>query len=224
MDTMNHDEEKNPVRRVLKSLPEVRASEGFEMRLQRRIRQVGRETEDQAGEKKLLGLHIPSYALSLTVIVVVGLVAYYSLLRRGLTPANDATGSEERKSEVQTGRHDTALHPTAAPQFGISLPSSSRTEPSDVSVVGDSKARRTLSRSRESAQEELLKHGALQQVGGTSRTESPQPFGMPGLPTLRRTQRIGTGKMIDSAASSSDTSKRNSSRRSGEAVVGAKKK
>ena len=223
MDTMNYDEESHPVRRVLKSLPEVPASEGFELRLKRRISQEALGARDKPEGKKFFGFRAPSYALSLTVIVAVGLVAYYALLRRGLTPPGGATGSGEPKPEMQTGRHDTALLPTVSP-LATSRPPSSGKESSAVSVPGDSKTDYTLSRSQEAAQEELLKRGSLQQVGGTPRTQSSQPFGMPGSPAQQQTRRIGMEKDPDSAARARDLLKKDSLGRSGKAQMGIKKK
>lgn len=201
MDAMHHDEEQNPVRRALNSLPDVRASKDFEMRLNRRIGKEDKVTLRQSIWERLFGSRVPAYALSLAAIVAVGLVAYYAFMRSGITPAADVTATTESKPAMQVGRHDTA-HLPAVPWSEASQPQPSKTEPANVSVSkgnANEKSKDEISRSHDAAQEELLKRGSLQQVG-SGETQSARPFEMPETSSLRQMKRVIMEKDPVSAA------------------------
>lgn len=197
---MNQGEEQNPVRRVLKSLPTVSAKEDFEMRLSRSIAGKVRMAESESAGEKLIGSRVRAYGLSLVALVAVGLVAYYAFLRTGMNPLNDM----ESKPAIETGQHDTGFFPTLPRGPGASRPMRSRTESANVSVS-------EISRSREAAQGELLRRGALQQVGG-GETQSAPPFEMPGTPALRQMRRVIMERDSVSAARL-DSGKRDSLKR-----------
>lgn len=100
----NNDEEKNPVRKLLKDLPEMKASPDFEQRLQRRIVQ-----EETAKEVRILGKlfrprYVPVFSYSLVALVAVGVVSYYVFMRTEMHPPSSMPLREpSAPAEQKTG-------------------------------------------------------------------------------------------------------------------------
>ncbi len=102
-DTNGNDERGHPVRRLLKSLPQVESTEDFEARLQRRIaEEEGRE--DTSGIFAwLAGIRrIPVFAYSMISVIVVGVVSYFLLIRTSpvAPPAHERLAIPENREEL----------------------------------------------------------------------------------------------------------------------------
>ncbi len=190
---------------MLQSLPKVGAPEDFDMRLRGRIHQEAVVEKRQSMWEKPFGSRVPAYALTLVAILATGVVAYYALVRTGVTPVNDLPGVTGSKPSVKAGQQDTSTLPSGS---GTSGPQPSGIEQSKVSLSEGSKSQEAISRSRQAAQDELLKRGYLQQVRG-GETQSSRP-----LERRVPLQRDISGKSLDSIARA-DSAKRDSLKRLG---------
>ncbi|MBI4546337.1 MAG: hypothetical protein HY707_00020 [Ignavibacteriae bacterium] len=125
----NMDDSHNPLRKLLKGLPKVKASEDFEARLQRRI--TSEESRRPILGRVFAPRRIPVFAYSLVTIVAVCLISYYVFFRTGNVPMPTeqeipATRSDEITPSVQVpsperSTDDKTLEKAGA-QKGRSLP------------------------------------------------------------------------------------------------------
>lgn len=89
-------DEESRGRRLLKGLRRIKAPADFEFRLQRRLVDERRKSRVRSvGSLAAMPLRIPIYAASLIAIVGVSFLAYYALIRTGVTP-EEFSGPGER--------------------------------------------------------------------------------------------------------------------------------
>ncbi|MBI1805123.1 MAG: hypothetical protein HY033_10085 [Ignavibacteriae bacterium] len=82
-------EENHPVRKVLQSLRRVQASADFEQRLQRRVAiSVRRDESGKISVTFPARRPVPAFAYSVIAVFVVGVLAYYMLVRTGVSPTS----------------------------------------------------------------------------------------------------------------------------------------
>lgn len=218
-DTTNHEEEREPVRKILRSLPEVKASDDFELQLQRRLAHEGES-------KSLWSIlftpkRIPAFALSLMAAVTAGVVVYYTVLRTGMVPE---AGVPKHEVSVQGKEKEQPTAPqqsAPAPSSRVSQGQGQKREASGAAASQGSvrKTQTTASpSSTESAQDELSKQGVLKEVGGAGtpstriKSRSTRPTDMPEVPFLRAVPHTTIEKEYDSAAVA-DSAKRDSIKR-----------
>jgi len=95
VDNKNNHEK---VRKFLKKLSSVKASDDFELRLKRRILSI--QTDNERKFKfKISGIFstypLPAYSMSLLTIIAVGLISYYAFIRTGITPTSTISTSQD---------------------------------------------------------------------------------------------------------------------------------
>jgi hypothetical protein len=101
-DTNGNGEKGHPVRKLLKSLPGVHATDDFEVRLQRRIA----EEESRRNRSGILAWlpgvrRIPVFAYSVVSVMVVGIVSYFLLMRTTpVAPPQERLVIPENKEEI----------------------------------------------------------------------------------------------------------------------------
>jgi len=84
-DPLGKEKTDDPVRRVLKNLPPVKATPDFEARLQRRLSEPERPRE-YAWWNFIFPARIPAFGYSLLALAAVGIVSYYMFWRSGIAP------------------------------------------------------------------------------------------------------------------------------------------
>ena len=125
----NNNEQHHPVRRLLKKLPEVKASDDFEARLHRRI--ADGKTVEKSGffEKLFQPQRVPVFAYSLVALVAVGIVAYAVFLRTGSAPPVPMQEQSMPSSNESTEQYRTKGERAQSPV--VSLPSSTVSKTTD---------------------------------------------------------------------------------------------
>lgn len=98
-DTKNqHNDEHDPVRKLLKQLPPVKASSDFEQRLQRRISSGEVKSESEGFIDKLFRpSRLPAFVYSLATVIVLGTIAYYAFRNAGITPAENIASLQDKE-------------------------------------------------------------------------------------------------------------------------------
>jgi len=202
--TKHRDDDQNPIRRLLRSLPQVEASEHFEARLRQRIAGKAEAPKRTSVWDGLIApRRIPAYALSAAALVVVSVVAYYSLVSTGVGP------TEETPVE-QSVQQQQPAHPAVPPAVSTQTTAKKQPSPPGKSVAREQRAvslppgsGRSLDEPahRREAEDVLLQHGLLKQVGqGTTPSRSFRVFDMP--ESVARFEGAGApgGAEFDSAA------------------------
>jgi hypothetical protein len=98
---------------TLHQLPKVKAAPDFDLRLQRRIN-IEQVTGKEASllERVRQGWRVPAFAVSVLALVCVGITAYYSLMKQGISPTapsqqqpmmRGVSDSTEKESNTQPG-------------------------------------------------------------------------------------------------------------------------
>ena len=125
----NNNEQHHPVRKLLKKLPEVQASDDFEARLHRRIAEEKTLEKNGFSEKVFQPRRVPVFAYSLVALVAVGIVAYSVFLRTDgtpPTPIQEKSVSSSKESAKQY-REEAENAPTPA----VSSPSNTLSKTTD---------------------------------------------------------------------------------------------
>lgn len=208
IDTTNHDEERNPVRKLLKSLPRIPAPADFDRRLQQHL------AEKESKKKTLWDVlfaprRVPAYAYSLIAVVAAGVIVYYSYIRTGVAQQQVAPNQEEmRKAENSTRpeQDERAEQPT------LSTPRSTvAQQEQSPRVTTTLRPRREplpmVSSPRESVREGLDSRGILKEVGGTGARSTERPVDVPFIKVLPQSEMAG--EWYDSIARA-DSMKRDS--------------
>lgn len=181
--TNHRDDEQHPIRRILRSLPKVEAPEDFETRLKRRIAEPT-EIPKRASiwDDLLAPRRIPAYALSAAALVVVSIVAYYSLVSTGVAPTQEIpAGQQTQEQQTKQPAEPPAVSTKPSVEKQVPAPTSN-VEREKRAVTLPSSSGRSLDESarRQEAQDELLQRGLLKQVGqGTTPSRTSRVFDMP---------------------------------------------
>ncbi len=111
-ESQEHNNEPRSTKKLLSNLPKIQASPDFEERLYQRISQ---ETRSQIStgwlKNTFLPQRMPVFAYSLTALVLVGVVSYYSFFRSGIVPKSDQLMLQERENNVQSYGSNTEAIP-----------------------------------------------------------------------------------------------------------------
>ncbi|MEE9224718.1 MAG: hypothetical protein V3U68_00790 [Bacteroidota bacterium] len=91
-------DEGSKARRILIGLPKIKAPADFGLRLQRRLTEERRRMVRSVGSLSLVPVRISIYTASVIAIVGVSILAYYVLIRTGVTP--EEFSSPEQKIEA----------------------------------------------------------------------------------------------------------------------------
>lgn len=205
IDTNDYEEERNPIRKVLKSLPKVHASDDFELRLKRRLNQ-GEFEKTSLSDILFSPKRVPAYSLSLIAIVMTSVIIYYSIIRTGVAPDDGFPKPKEMMREKQPE----TLSVTQSPAHVSGVPQRKFVVDAPKRFPQEGQSATSLP-SKESTQDALSKRGLLREVGGTQ-TRSTRSLEIPELGFFQKLQSAAKDRWGDSVARA-DSVKRDSLKR-----------